>query len=681
MASSEESFNTITIEPNFVILKVAVPSVLRTTFDYFPPANIEEAKLLAPGMRVLVSFGKRQLVGLVMEIADRSNYNPEKIKPVLKLLDTKPMVTSAILKLISWTSEYYHHPIGDVLVNVLPVMLRAEQKQQRKSSATKSLLREVEAENIVLNAGQQQAVAAIKQAENFKTFLLAGVTGSGKTEVYLQVIADLLDQGKQALVLVPEINLTPQTIARFRRRFAVPVVELHSRCTKKERLESWNLAACGKAQIIIGTRSAIFTPLPKLGIIIIDEEHDASFKQQAGLRYSARDLAIMRGKIEQVPVVLGSATPSFESINNVQSGRYIRLSLPERAGEAVHPQLQLIDMRVQTVNDGIAESLLRAIQERLDQNEQVLLFLNRRGYAPVVLCQKCGWTAECKYCDAKMILHQQEQRLHCHHCGLVQKVPQVCPACHEPKLLALGIGTERVEKLLQQRFPIANIVRVDRDTTRPKGSIEEMLAKINKREYQILIGTQMLAKGHHFPNVTLSAVLNIDQCLYSSDFRAGEQVAQLIIQVAGRAGRAAKPGMVYIQTYNPKHPLLLKLIKEGYQSFAEQGLQERLQANLPPFSSTALIRVEARQKQLTYDFLAELQDQIRPQLPSGVAVYGPIPALLERKANWYHAQLLVQSLRRDVLHTIIEAIMAIAENMPNKSKVKWLVEVDPLNLL
>lgn len=669
-----------------IILQVAAPSPLRGTFDYLPPINAP-ATTISPGSRVLVSFGKQEVIGLIIKITHTSQIASAKLKPVMAVLDPSPILPQAILELICWTSNYYHHPIGDVVSNALPILLRDKKRKKTIANETSdcdlvSPLPQQSGQSLInLNHHQNHAINIIgSNLGTFKTLLLNGVTGSGKTEVYLRTIEKVLANNQQALVLVPEINLTPQTIQRFTDYFAVPVAALHSRLTPKERLRSWLAAANHTAKIIIGTRSAIFTPMQRPGIIIIDEEHDSSFKQQAGLRYSARDLAIVRAKLEQIPVVLGSATPSLESIYNAKCHRYIELSLPERAGVAIPPKFHVLDMRKQKLTDGITSNLLAAIKQHLENHNQVLIFINRRGFAPILICHQCGWHATCQHCDAKLTLHQNKSRLLCHHCGASQAIPVHCPACSHHQLMPLGLGTQRIENALQELFPLYPLIRIDRDSTTKKSALEQILQKINTQEYKILIGTQMLAKGHHFPNVTMVAILDVDQGLFSSDFRASEHLAQLIIQIAGRAGRGEKIGEVYLQTHHPHHPLLLSLITAGYPGFVPACLTERQQANFPPYSYLALLNTESADQPAALTFLQQIVTHLKPDRHQGVDIFGPIPALMERKAGKFRAQLLIQSQHRHHLHQCLTNIIRIIEQLKPKRNIHWYLDVDPIDL-
>jgi primosomal protein N' (replication factor Y) len=532
-----------------------------------------------------------------------------------------------------------------------------------------------------LNPAQRCAVAAVLGSEGFGAFLLEGVTGSGKTEVYLHLVSDALSRGRQALVLLPEIGLTHQTVERFRKRLGVRVAVLHSALAERERLRAWCAARDGDAQVVIGTRSAVFVPMPRPGIFIVDEEHDLSFKQQDGFRYSGRDLAVMRARQAGVPVVLGSATPSLESLHNALRGRYQRLHLPERAGGARHPTVRVLDVRRQTLDSGLSQTLIEEIAHALSRGEQVLLFLNRRGYAPALLCHECGWVAACARCDALLTVHRRERRLRCHHCAAEQPLPAQCPACGGLDLQAAGQGTERLEQTLQERFPGRRVLRIDRDTTRRKHAFRDLLDQVHTGDADILVGTQMLAKGHHFPMVTLVGIVDADRGLFSADFRALERMAQLILQVAGRAGRAEKRGQVLIQTHHPEHPLLSPLITEGYAHFAEAALRERTQAGLPPDTSLALIRAEASGSELPRLFLEEAAAVGREMLPQGLHLFGPVPAPMERRAGRYRAQLLVQAARRSDLQRFLQAWVPRLDLVEKARRVRWSLDVDPMDLM
>ena len=530
-----------------------------------------------------------------------------------------------------------------------------------------------------LNAAQKTAAAEVVGAlGGYQAFLLDGVTGSGKTEVYLEAIAAAVANGRQALVLLPEINLTPQTLARFRVRFG-SVAAFHSGLSDGERLATWLAARDGSAPVIVGTRSAAWLPLKAPGLFIVDEEHDASFKQHEGFRYSARDLAVVRAQRAKVPVVLGSATPSLESLHNAAQARYTHLRLPERAGTARHPSMKLLDIRSRPLVEGLSDLLLDAVKRHLTAGGQVLLFLNRRGYAPTLMCHDCGTPEACKRCDARMTLHG-DRRLVCHHCGAERPVPRQCSHCGSQSFGAVGQGTERIEQALTELFPDAGVARVDRDSTRRKGSMEKLLGEVESGTRRLLVGTQMLAKGHDFPNVTLVGVLDADQGLFSSDFRASERMAQLIIQVAGRAGRADKPGEVLIQTHQPDHPLLNHLVQEGYGSFAAAALAERRLSGLPPYAALALLRAEAPAQAAPTAFLEAARDALARRRVTGVSLLGPAPAPMERRAGRYRAHLLLQASQRAPLQKILAATLPELDELKQARKVRWSIDIDPVSL-
>ncbi|MCU8041224.1 primosomal protein N' [Shewanella oncorhynchi] len=530
-----------------------------------------------------------------------------------------------------------------------------------------------------LNKEQAVAVATLNLQQGYHCTLLEGITGSGKTEVYLAVLEEILKQGKQALILVPEIGLTPQTINRFKRRFKVNVAILHSGLTDNQRLEAWRQARCGQAAIIIGTRSALFTPMAYPGIIILDEEHDSSFKQQEGVGYHARDLAVMRGHLEAIPVILGTATPSLESLQNALSGRYHHLLLGERAGAAKKVRQGIIDIKNMPLKAGMSVPLLNEIRLHLDAGNQVLLFLNRRGFAPALLCHECGHLHECDRCDAFFTVHQSLGEICCHHCGNQYAIPKQCHKCGSTMLMGQGIGTEQLAEALQQEFPKHPVVRIDRDTTRLKGSLETHLNAIHKGEYKILVGTQMLAKGHHFPDVTLVGLLDVDGALFSADFRAPERFGQLYTQVAGRAGRASKPGTVLLQTHQSDNPILRDLLHRGYGEFARSQLKERQQALLPPAWHMVLVRAEAHLASDADNFLNAFA-ALLPQ-DKEFEVIGPMPAPLDKKAGKFRRQLLFQAKNRNRLQQEFERIHPLVEQLIEAKRCRWSLDRDPQDLL
>ncbi|MFU8894906.1 MAG: primosomal protein N' [Gammaproteobacteria bacterium] len=716
------------------ILKVAVDAPLDTLFDYLAP---ESGPAPLPGTRVRVPFGRRRPVGLVMAQAEASALPPERLKPVIEVLDSAPLFDPALLRLLDWTARYYQEPPGAVVATALPAPLRqgkplpeppsrvtargaapdAMKKRAPKQAALLDLLAraprrtddpdlpagwrasaarlaarglvDIEPEPAAaawttalagprLNEAQAAAVAAvIGDLGKFSTRLLFGVTGSGKTEVYLSAAAECLRRGLQVLVLVPEIGLTPQLVERFARRLAAPVAVLHSALPARQRLTAWADAHSGRAAVIIGTRSAVFVPLARPGLIIVDEEHDPSLRQHEGLRYSGRDLAVMRASLAKLPVLLGSATPSLETLRHAREGRYALARLPDRPGGASQPRISLVDLRRHPATEGISAPLLRAMRLHLDAGGQALLFLNRRGFAPALFCSSCGWVADCRHCDARYTWHRRAARLRCHHCGDETGLPAACPDCGAD-LRPVGEGTERLEEALARQFPDVRIARIDRDSTRRRGAVDQILDEVRDGRTRVLVGTQMMAKGHDFPGVTLVGVINADQGLFGTDFRAGERLAQTLVQVAGRAGRADRPGEVLVQTSYPEHPLLQKLLTGGYEAFAETALEERRAAGWPPYSHLAMLRAEAAKPGLAMRVLTECRDAL--VVPRGLNVLGPAPAPMEKRGGRWRAQLLLQSAARPTLHAALADVRAIASALPGSRGVRWFLEVDPQDL-
>ena len=728
------------------IVRVAVLSPLRRSFDYMLPEQLAEAPPRR-GCRVSVPFGKRKIIGLVIELTDSSDFAFDKLKPIDAIVDTSPLLPESLFKLFIWAANYYHHPIGDALFTTLPVLLRAgrplpEPTMTRLWKATQAgvdtglgLLRgakqrallerliaqplsaetdllpeysratlkglaekqlselvcvgpqQVDLDNLlrepplVLNPSQQRAMDAI-DCHGFNSWLLDGVTGSGKTEIYLQCIEKIIRYGRQALVLIPEISLTPQTEKRFRDRFNAPLVMLHSGLTDQERLDSWARAASGEACIVLGTRSAVFTPLQQPGIIILDEEHDQSYKQQDGFRYSARDLAVIRAKQESMPIILGSATPSLESLNNCANGRYQHLRLDTRAGEALQPDWQRVDLRTEATDCGIAASTMSAIRDAVANRQQVLVFLNRRGFAPAMLCHDCGHAIDCPNCDTRLTVHRRQQRLLCHHCNFSRRLLHACPSCQSQRMVAAGDGTERSEAFLQSCFPDTPVLRVDRDTTRKKNAMQEMFDTVDSGAPCILIGTQMLAKGHHFANITLVAVLDADSGLFSPDFRAHERLGQLLVQVAGRSGRGNVAGKVILQTHQPDHPLLEVLINQGYNHYARLLSDQRQLLQLPPFNQLTLIRADADRPDSAEAFLKQarrIAESILSPSPA-LAYLGPLPALMEKRNSRYRYLLQISGERRSDLNYLLSRLVLELEKLPAARQVRWGVDVDPQEL-
>jgi primosomal protein N' (replication factor Y) len=725
------------VHPN-PVLRVALPVPLPQLFDYLPDPGGQPAPA---GTRVLVPFGRRKLVGIVVEVNAVSDLAPQRLLPVLAVLDEgRPLLDSHLMDLLAWCWQYYKHAPGEVLQTALPPALRkadgslpAQPLQFRLTEAGRirlgqapgrvraqyALLRRLEggaaseiqlaeesprwratlsrlqaqdwvaaetaaaqspriAPGPQLTAEQQQALDGFaKDIDHYHCHLLDGITGSGKTEVYLHMLESILLQQRQGLVLVPEIGLTPQLLRRFRRRLGLEPAVIHSRISQGERLAAWEAARSGRARLVIGTRSALFTPMPELGLIVLDEEHDASFKQQDGFRYSARDIAVKRAAELDIPIVLGSATPSLESLNNAVVGRYIRHRLRQRATQAALPRWRVIDMRQSPRVHGLAAATMDAIAETLARQEQVMVFLNRRGWAPVLMCEQCGWHGTCDRCDANLTWHRSAGQLLCHHCGSQRRVPAVCPDCRADALVSAGEGTQQLEQVLQDRFPAVPVLRFDRDSTRGKGRFDEQVGQVMQGGACVLVGTQMLAKGHHFPSVTLVAVVNIDQALFSPDFRALERLGQTLLQVSGRAGRADKPGTVILQTFHPEDDALNLLIREGYEVFADRLLEERGLAQLPPLTYQALLRAEAHAREDVLRYLRAAASTF----PAGEGrVFGPMPAIMEKVGGRYRMYLMIQASSRAELHRQIDAWCASLRTLPSGRKVRWALDVDPQEL-
>ncbi len=728
------------------VLRVALPLPHPGLFDYLPqsPSDL----LDAVGARVSVPFRSRELVGVVVEVGAAESA-PDRLRTIVQRIDAAPLLTGELFDSLRRAARYYHAPLGELLATALPALLRAGEPLPSTQAFTWQLTEQGRTERDRLRAGgrprqladcllagavsepmladhmpewrsaarallsrglveriesraragatspqrgprlhdeQQRAADAIVHAlGSFQPFLLDGVTGSGKTEVYLSAIQACLQRGQQALVLVPEIGLTPQMLRRFRERLSVGVdgVEvhsLHSGLGDGARAKVWASMLRGEARVLVGTRSAVFCPLPQAGLIVVDEEHDGSFKQQDGVRYSARDLALLRGQALGVPVVLGSATPALESLAAVAANRYQHLRLTHRAGGAVAPAVRVVDVRRQALQSGLSTELLAAIGNCLARGEQALIFRNRRGYAPVLLCHDCGYSAQCAHCDAPMTVHARGRRLICHHCGSQTYTPKACPDCGSLALQPQGVGTERLEEALASAFPNVPCIRVDRETTRRRDALDGMLQQLGSGP-GILVGTQMLAKGHDLPGLSLVGVVGVDEGLHSADFRAGERLAQLLIQVSGRAGRATRPGTVVLQTHHPQHPLLLTLVGGGYAAFAAVELAEREAASFPPYAHLALLRAEAIDEVPLREFLQAARDAATACLrAAGVELNGPLPAPMLRRAGRIRWQLLLSASRRPALHALLNEWLPQIYALKSAKKVRWSLDVDPLDL-
>ncbi|PHI28597.1 primosomal protein N' [Budvicia aquatica] len=599
----------------------------------------------------------------------------------LKRAPKQQQALAALLK-----TNIYRHQISELELNEAAFQALRTKKLADLQATYPSCVAwqthfQINGERLKLNTEQATAIGAIRSDDKkFGVWLLEGITGSGKTEVYLSVLENVLSEGRQALVLVPEIGLTPQTIARFRERFNAPVDVVHSGLNDSERLAVWLRARRGETAIVIGTRSALFTPFKHLGIIVIDEEHDSSYKQQEGWRYHARDLAILHAREENIPIILGSATPAIESLYNAQSGKYHHLRLTIRAGHAKPAIQHILDLKGLPLKAGLAPPMLKRMQDHLRANNQVILFLNRRGYAPTLLCHECGWIAECTRCERYYTLHQNQRMLRCHHCDSQRPIPYQCPKCGSTHLVPVGVGTEQLDHELAKHFPDTPITRVDRDTTSRKGALEQHLSDIHQGGARILIGTQMLAKGHHFPDVTLVGLIDVDGALFSADFRAAERFAQLYTQVSGRAGRAGKQGEVLLQTHHPEHPLLQTLLRQGYDAFAKEALQERKSVFLPPFTYHAIFRAEDHDNQQASLFLQALRQLLEAHQAndSHLWVLGPVPALQAKRSGRFRWQLLIQHPSRGRLQQVLHTLRSQIATLPQAKKVKWTLDVDPI---
>jgi primosomal protein N' (replication factor Y) len=744
------------------VLRVAIDAPLRHPFDYLAPDGLSPASVPL-GVRVRVPVGRREAIGMVVERAEQSEVDAAALKSVRQVLDATPLIDPALMQLLRWTADYYHHPLGEVIAAALPralrdgapcaaraecwqatcagidaiavdalrraprqqaLLARLSQSAQPVSAAeldgqlpgwrdaARALVRRGWIERLeldvesgaaaggvasaaasvgigaaasaarqppALSAAQSAAVAQIAaSAGGYAAWVLQGATGSGKTEVYLQCAARTLARGDSVLVLVPEIGLTPQLVQRFRARLDVDIAVLHSGLSDAARLAAWRAAHAGRARAVLGTRSAVFAPMPRLGLIVVDEEHDSSYKQHdGGCRYSARDLALVRAQQCGVPVVLGSATPALETLHNLKAGRYRGLTLPRRDDQALAPRLALIDLSAHAVHRGLSVPVIDAMRRHLAAAGQVLVFINRRGYAPTLLCTACGWIAPCHACDARLTVHRASGQLRCHHCGAVEALPQRCLRCGF-QVKPVGQGTERVEETLRELFPGESLIRLDRDSASRPEQLDAILGQVLSGSARILVGTQMVTKGHHFPGVSLVVVLNADQGLFSTDYRAAERLAQTMVQVAGRAGRERDRGEVLIQTQYPEHPLLRSLLSGGYEGFAAEALIERQAARWPPYGRLAVLRASTRSSGGALEFLAAAR-QLAPAA-GAVRLLGPVAAAMARRAERYHAQLLIESADRGPLHRFIADWLPQVETLARAQRVRYALDVDPIDI-
>ncbi len=727
------------------VLETAVLNPAPRLFEYLPPAGTNAA-LLKPGTRVHVPFGRREAVGVIIGQRPQATWPEEKLRPVIAVLDERPILNANMLRLTKWASTYYHHPLGEVIKTALPAVLRrtkavrvqtehiyklteagkeaeiSPHRARRQAHVLASLRQFPEgctastlaagfkgvaqvlnalgkkglverlacadadqlgwvAGPLELNPEQRRATDAIvAHGPRFRVHVLDGVTGSGKTEVYIDLILRAMAAGLQSLVLIPEIGLTPQTAARFERSLGVRCAMFHSGLSDRERALAWLGASRGEAAVVIGTRSAVFTPFPCLGLIVVDEEHDPSYKQFDGFRYSARDLAIMRAHFSDIPIVLGSATPGLDTLHFCATKRYERHRIRRRAKGAALPAPRVIDLRHRPLTAGLSPDLINAVADNAKAGNQTLLFLNRRGYAPAVLCRSCGLATRCSRCEANLVLHKAENRLICHHCGVSRPARATCGECGGP-VLPVGVGTEKLYDWLCRRFPSSRIARFDRDAIRGQTALLETLDAMRSGEAEIIVGTQMLAKGHDLPGVTLVGIVDADSGFFSADLRAAERTAQLIVQVAGRAGRAERPGEVYIQTYNPQNPQVMRLLGEGYQAFANYALEERRATGFPPFARLGLLRAEAHDENTVYTFLREVRSRMCDTPTSGpVDILGPVPAPMARRAGRFRGQLLLNGAAGGPLHELLRTTLPLVRKLRSARRVRWSIDIDPHEL-
>ncbi|HET7611728.1 MAG TPA: primosomal protein N' [Rhodanobacteraceae bacterium] len=725
-------------EPPGGIVRVALPVPLPKTFDYLPGTFAPQ-----PGSRVLVPFGRGRRIGIVVECALSAAVAGDRLKPIAAVLDESPLLDAALLADLRRAADYWCGAIGEVLFGALPLALRqgrsppdfAEEAWRATASGTaardagtrrggsaallaalgdatlatgeletllpgwRAAARRLAAAGLIecvqpertppraregaapiLTGDQADALAEVLSAgTGFHPFLLQGVTGSGKTEVYLRLTERVLAAGRQALWLVPEIGLVPQALRRLRARFEAHVSVLHSNLADGDRARAWLDARSGTAAVVLGTRSAVFAPLPRAGLIVVDEEHDTSYKQQEGFRYHARDFALMRAQSLGVPIVLGSATPSLETLANVDGGRYRSVALHRRVQSRPPSPVHVLDLRGLKLAHGLSPALLDALDATVARGEQALVFRNRRGYAPVLLCHACGWHAACPRCEKPLTLYRGRNQLICHHCGHTEAAPAQCPNCGADALVPQGHGTERLEEALTARYPDVPVLRVDRDSTRRRNAFDKLLDRLAGGAPAILVGTQMLAKGHDLPNLTTVAIVGVDEGLHSADFHAGERLAQLIVQVAGRAGRADKPGVVWLQTHEPSHPLLTTLLKGGYGAAAALQLGERMASGLPPFGHLALLRAESRRRDVLEGFMAAAREAVVH--PGGaVRVNGPVAAPMPLRAGRHRAQLLLESPQRASLRQALTGWLPKLHALPQPRDLRWSIDVDPVEL-
>ena len=720
-------------------IQVAVPVPVRKTFDYAGP-------VLAPGSRVLVPFGKRKLVGVALSC--HPSQHQGKLKPIIEVLDSKPVFSENLLKLLTWAADYYHYSPGEVLNTALPSVLRSARpifdpflatvysivetdesglqslerapkqakvynfisdhprcsskdltgKIKGYSPALAALLKkELVSEELVSLAGEiksgptstpplsDQQLAAyngLLLQDGFKVNLLQGITGSGKTRIYIEVANNILAQGKQVLIMVPEISLTPQLVEELQRGLGYKIAVLHSGLRDSERYKNWWLAASGGARVVLGTRSAVFTPFSELGLVIIDEEHDTSYKQQDGFRYDARNLAIKRASMESIPVVLGSATPMMESINNALKQKYHLVNLNSRFGNATLPDIEIINTRDYRAIDGLSQPLIKALSDNIQRKEQSIIFINRRGYAPVVHCVACDWQMTCPRCSARMTYHAHLNKFRCHHCASQQTALENCPQCQTP-VIKTGVGTQRIVSRLSLELPGARVLQLDRDNITSAEGLAGALDAIRRGEIDIIVGTQLIVKGHDFENVTLVGVSDADQALYGVDFRSSEHMFQQMVQVSGRAGRSIKQGKVLIQTNHPENMIFRQICAQDYPAFTKDCLRERSQASFPPYTFLALWRTEANSKEQSEQCLKKIRTEGLNLLKTNnleLEIMDVVSSPMEKLAGRYRFQLLVRSQNRIQLHQLLKPWIKVVESSSWSNRIRWSIDIDPIDM-
>jgi len=655
------------------IAQIAIIKPLHNLFDYEIP---KKSSHLKPGSRVRVEFGKKLLIGFVIKIKEQNSYSNYKLKEIIEVIDKTPIIDKETLDLFIWVSNYYHAPLGQIIGIGTPALFR-QGKNLKENKIDKA---EINTDNLskefTLSEEQNIATKIIKKSLNtYKCFLLDGVTGSGKTEVYKNIQNFIYKMGLQTLIMVPEKNLIPELLDYFDSK-NLRVLEYHSSLTPKKKFINWNLIQNCETDIIIGTRSSVFLKIPKLGLIIADEEHDQSYKNNSEAKYNARDIAIYRAKNKNIPIILGSATPSSESILNVTKKKYIHIKMRSRINNRPLPNLKVVNMSNKK-NTILSEEVISSIHKRIMNKEQTLIYLNRRGYSPVITCDNCSWIPKCEECNLNMTFHKNKKILICHHCGRMKKFYDKCFACNSPEISYIGEGTEKIEEVIQNEFSKSNVIRIDSDSTRKKGQAEKIFDDIKNNKYDILIGTQMLSKGHNFPNITLVVVMNIDQSLFSPRLKAIEQLAQQLVQVSGRSGRGLKKGEVILQTSFPENEDLKCLIEQGYEKWVKNLLFLRGNLGLPPHRNWGVIQAKARKYINAENFLDNIKKII--QKNNEIEIFGPMPSSMQKKANLFNLNLIIQAKSKAKLNYVIKDCIPSIKDIPYSNKIKWTIDIDPID--